>query len=213
MAKRNTIYCKRFVKIIQIILFFWDETLHREVIGPRLSETKFCPLSNVEKSKNRKEIQSCVTINYDLIFKTIHMSVLLWYLITILELDFQNNLVPLTIMHLKNTVPTSLGIGLGALCTILSNNMHICSNSWYARGGQLADLRETQFRRQNRQETEWLRIDWSKGSYRLGALDGKRKQSRLPTRSVIVFICLLHDGQSPRKEDCICILYTIVNTL
>ena len=39
----------------------------------------------------------------------------------------------------------------------------------------------------------------------------RRKQSRLPKRSVLLFLmCLLHDGWSPKEEDCICMLHTIV---
>jgi len=55
-----------------------------------------------------------------------------------LELDFQNNFITsLTLTHLKYTVHTGLDIRLGAACTILWNNMYVCSSSWYARGGQL----------------------------------------------------------------------------
>jgi len=33
------------------------------------------------------------------------------------------------------------------------------------------------------------------------------KQSRLPKCSVLVLIYLLHDGQSARDEDCICVVF------
>jgi hypothetical protein len=147
MAKGNTIYCKRFVKNNSNYSVFlkWDAASGGNGT-PTFRSKILSSFLNVEKSKNRKNIQSCVAIHYGLIFKMIHMSVLLWYLIAILELDYQNNFMsPLIIMHLKYTVSTGLDIGHGALCTILSKNMHICNNSWYARGGQLAELRETQF--------------------------------------------------------------------
>jgi hypothetical protein len=41
---------------------------------------------------------------------------------------------------------------------------------------------------------QWLRIAWSKGSNRLWFLAWRRKQSRLPKRSDLVFTYLLHDG-------------------
>jgi len=43
-------------------------------------------------------------------------------------------------------------------------------------------------------------------------LPWRRMQSRLPKRNVSVFIYLLHDGRSPREEDCICMLYTRIKT-
>jgi len=50
-----------------------------------------------------------------------------------------------------------------------------------------------------------MRIDSSKGSNRLGALDGKRKHSRLPTRSVIDFyVCYMMSKVEEKKTVSVC---------